>query len=145
MNKVILMGRLTADPKRIETKSGTDMCTYTLAVRRDRSKETDFFNMIAFNQNAKFALEYFNKGRQILITGKLQNSIWEDKGIKKTKTDVVIESQEFTESKHSDRAVRPEEPPMDIYEKQAEEYGRKDNSDLIGFIPPIDDEDDLPF
>lgn len=104
MNKVILMGRLTRDPDYRET-----FCKYTLAVDRLKKGETDFINCIAFGKSADFARDYFAKGIKILISGRIQTGKYTNNdGQTIHTTDVVIESQEFCESKkQADDPVPP--------------------------------------
>lgn len=94
MNKVILIGRLTRDPEDHDT-----FCKYTIAV--DRYKEgADFINCVAFNKSADFAKNYLSKGTKVAITGRIQTGKYTNKdGQTVNTTDVIIETQEFCESK----------------------------------------------
>ncbi|MGN0342230.1 MAG: single-stranded DNA-binding protein [Roseburia sp.] len=107
MNKVILMGRLTRDPE-VRYSSGDNqmaIARYSLAVdrrgRRDGDGPTaDFINCVAFGKAAEFAEKYFHKGIKIAITGRIQTGSYTNKdGQKVYTTDVVVEEQEFAESK----------------------------------------------
>lgn len=106
MNKVILMGRLTRD---VETRySGeTAIARYTLAVDRRFKREgeatADFINCVAFGKSGEFAEKYFKKGMKVAVTGRIQTGSYDDKetGKKVYTTDIVIEEQEFAESKAS--------------------------------------------
>ncbi|MCI5621294.1 MAG: single-stranded DNA-binding protein [Lachnospiraceae bacterium] len=107
MNKVILMGRLTRDPE-VRYSSGDNqmaIARYSLAVdrrgRRDGDGQTaDFINCVAFGKAAEFAEKYFHKGIKIAITGRIQTGSYTNKeGQKVYTTDVVVEEQEFAESK----------------------------------------------
>lgn len=107
MNKVILMGRLTRDPevRYSQGESATAVARYTLAVdrrfKRDNDQQTaDFINCVAFGRSAEFAERYFHKGIKIAITGRIQTgSYTNQEGQKVYTTDVVVEEQEFAESK----------------------------------------------
>ncbi|MCQ2549906.1 MAG: single-stranded DNA-binding protein [Lachnospiraceae bacterium] len=108
MNKVLLMGRLTKDPDVRYTQSGeTNMAIarYSLAVDRRRkdaegNSTADFISCIAFGKAGEFAEKYFKKGMKIAITGRIQTGSYTNKdGQKVYTTDVVIEDQEFAESK----------------------------------------------
>lgn len=107
MNKVILMGRLTRDPevRYSQGESATAVARYTLAVdrrfRRDNDQQTaDFINCVAFGKAGEFAEKYFHKGIKIAITGRIQTgSYTNQEGQKVYTTDVVVEEQEFAESK----------------------------------------------
>lgn len=94
MNKVILIGRLTRDPEDHDT-----FCKYTIAV--DRYKEgTDYINCVAFGKSADFAKNYLSKGTKVAVTGRIQTGSYKNKeGQTVYTTDVVIETQEFCESK----------------------------------------------
>lgn len=107
MNKVILMGRLTRDPeiRYSQGEQSTAVARYTIAVdrrfRRDGDQQTaDFINCVAFGRQGEFAEKYFRKGIKIAITGRIQTGSYTNKdGQRVYTTDVVIEEQEFAESK----------------------------------------------
>lgn len=111
MNKVILMGRLTRDPETRYTQQNSSqesMCVarYTLAVDRRGSKEgqqsADFISCVAFGRNGEFAEKYLRKGTKIAVTGRIQTGSYTNRdGQKVYTTDVVIEEQEFAESKRT--------------------------------------------
>lgn len=102
MNKTILCGRLTAKPELRETATKKPYCRFTMAVRRDKDT-SDFINCIAWNKTGETITKYFDKGNQILVSGRIQTSNYNDKdGNKKTTTDVVIEDFYFLEKKKSD-------------------------------------------
>ena len=107
MNKVILMGRLTRDPN-ISYSSGerqTTVARYTLAVDRRRRSDggeqtADFISCVAFDRAAEFAEKYLHQGTKIAVTGRIQTGSYTNRdGQKVYTTDVVIEEQEFAESK----------------------------------------------
>ena len=108
MNKVILMGRLTKDPDM--RGEGTALCArYTLAVDRryqkDVEQQADFINCVVFSKGAEFAEKYLKKGTKIAITGRIQTGSYTNKdGQKVYTTDVIVEEQEFAESKSSSSA-----------------------------------------
>lgn len=100
MNKVILCGRLTRDVEVKQSQSGTAYARVGIAVDRPFKKdETDFFNVIAFSKTAEFLGKYFEKGRKILLEGRIQTSSYEKDGEKRTSFDVVAEQIEFADSK----------------------------------------------
>ena len=116
MNKVILMGRLTRDPEtRVSTgDTATAVARYSLAVDRRYKKageqSADFINCISFGKSAEFAEKYFRKGMKIAIVGRLQTGSYTNKeGQKVYTTDVVIEEQDFAESKGSSPAAVQEQ------------------------------------
>lgn len=110
MNKVQLIGRLTKDPDLRQTTGEKPMsiARYTLAIDRRfnrRDEQTaDFINCVAFGNAADFSSSYFKKGLKVAVTGHLQSGSYTNKdGIKVYTTDVVIEDQEFVESKNSSK------------------------------------------
>lgn len=122
MNKVILMGRLARDP--VVRYSGQDqqmaVARYTLAVDRRRTREqeqsADFISCVAFGKAGEFAEKYFRKGMKITISGRIQTGSYTDRdGRKVYTTDIVIEEQEFAESKRegSSQSQAPAAGPVD--------------------------------
>lgn len=106
MNKVTLIGRLTADPQTRYTTGANQIAIgrYTLAVdrriKRDGEPTADFINCVVFGKGAEFADKYLQKGIKIGVTGRIQTGSYTDKDGKKVyTTDVIIEEQEFVESK----------------------------------------------
>lgn len=101
LNKVILMGRLTADPELKHTPSSIAVCSFTIAVNRSFSKdETDFIDVVAWRNTAEFVAKYFTKGQQMALCGRLQTRMWEDKsGNKRKSTEVVADEVHFADSK----------------------------------------------
>ncbi|MEE1444090.1 MAG: single-stranded DNA-binding protein [Blautia sp.] len=106
MNKVILMGRLTRDPE-VRYSAGENsmaIARYTLAVdrrfKRDGEATADFISCVAFGKQAEFAERYFRQGIRIVVTGRIQTGSYTNRdGNKVYTTDVVVEEQEFAESK----------------------------------------------
>lgn len=107
INKVILMGRLTKDPDvRYGGANNTAIARYSLAVprkfKRDNEPDCDFINCIAFGKAGEFAEKYLYKGIKIAVTGRIQTGSYTNKdGVKVYTTDVVVEEQEFAESKNA--------------------------------------------
>lgn len=107
MNKVILMGRLTKDPDiSYTTSNGNQMAIarYTLAVdrrfKRDGEQTADFIRCVAFGRSGEFAEKYFHRGTKIVAEGRIQTGSYQDKDGKTVyTTEVVVENQEFAESK----------------------------------------------
>ena len=124
MNKVILMGRLTRDPE-VRYSAGENalaIARYTLAVdrrfRRDGEANADFINCVSFGRTAEFAEKYFRQGLKIAVTGRIQTGSYTNKdGQKVYTTEVIVEEQEFAESKNAssggsmDGGFRPAERP----------------------------------
>lgn len=106
MNKVILMGRLVKNPEvRQDANGGISMARYTLAVdrmvtKKDEDPGADFINCVVFGKSAEFAKNYLRKGTKLVIEGRIQTGSYTNKNGQKVYTvDVVIERQEFAESK----------------------------------------------
>ncbi len=106
MNKVILMGRLTRDPeiRYAQNESGTAVARYTLAVdrryKREGEQNADFIGCVVFGKGAEFAEKYLQKGTKIAVTGRIQTGSYTNKeGNKVYTTDVIVDEQEFAESK----------------------------------------------
>ena len=104
-NKVILGGRLTADPELRQNPSGIAVTSFSIAVNRRYSKnaseqQTDFFNVVAWRQNAEFISRYFRKGSSICVVGTIQNRSWTDQqGQKRYATDIIVDEAHFVDSK----------------------------------------------
>lgn len=133
MNKVILLGRLTKDVE-IRYSQGREALAvgkYTLAVPRKYKQqgqpEADFISCVAFGKSAEFAERYFKKGQQVAVVGRLQISSYEGTdGIKRQKTEIVVEEQYFAEGKRNTSQDKNVAYGQDFY--------------------PVDDTDeDLPF
>ena len=103
LNKVILMGRFTAEPELKSTANGTSVTTFTLAVDRDYSKEdkqTDFITCVAWRNTAEFIGKYFSKGQLVAVDGSIQTRSYTDKdGNKRTAFEVVVNQAYFAEKK----------------------------------------------
>lgn len=112
MNKVILIGRLTRDGETRYSQGDNPMAItrYTLAVDRRGKKDgdeqtADFINCVAFGRAGEFAEKYFRKGMKVAISGRIQTGSYTNKdGVKVYTTEVVVEEQEFAESKQSNEA-----------------------------------------
>ena len=120
MNKVILMGRLTRDPE-VRYSAGDNsmaIARYTLAVdrrfgRREGEATADFIGCVAFGRSAEFAEKYFRQGLKVVVTGRIQTGSYTNRdGQKVYTTDVVVEDQEFAESKaaSAEHGVMPSAP-----------------------------------
>ena len=135
MNKVILMGRLTRDPE-VRYSENSTVARYTLAVDRRYKREgedsADFIGCVAFGKSAEFAEKYFHQGSKIAVVGRIQTGSYTNKdGVKVYTTDVVVEDQEFAESKNASASAGRTEPVA--------------NGDEFMTIPDGVDDDGLPF
>lgn len=128
LNKVIIGGRLTADPELKTTPSGVYTTTITVAVNRRYSgkngeeTQADFFNVVAWRNTAEFISKYFRKASSICIVGTLQNRNWTDKnGVKHYVTEVVADEALFVDSKSNNTATDVPSPPPTFEETEEDE------------------------
>lgn len=134
------MGRLTRDAeiRRSQGENPTTIARYTLAVdrrfKRENEQTADFISCVAFGRNAEFAEKYLHQGTKIAVTGRIQTGSYTNKdGQKVYTTDVVVEEQEFAESKATSQQ-----------NQQANNSGPAPDSDGFMNIPDGVDEE-LPF
>ena len=146
-NKVILGGRLTADPELKQTQSGIPVVSFSIAVNRryqskDAPQQTDFFNVTAWRATAEFVSKYFRKGSSICVTGSIQNRTWTDNnGQKRYATDIIADEVQFVDS----RAEGSNGASAGGYTPDA--Y-TPSYSSAAGMAPKFEDiktDDDLPF
>lgn len=138
MNKVILMGRLCADPevRYSQNQNQTAVARYRLAVdrrfKREGEQTADFISCVAFGKAAEFAEKYLRQGTKIAITGRIQTGSYTNReGQKVYTTDVVVEEQEFAESKGASGNIEGSAPQA---------------TDPDGFMSPPDGiDEELPF
>ena len=143
LNKVILMGRLTRNPevRYSQGEKATCVAKYTLAVNRrfhrEGEQDADFINCVAFGKQGEFAEKYLKQGTKIVISGRIQTGSYTNRdGVKVYTTDVVIEEQEFAESK---KAAETSSTPKNT-------QGVKSNPEDDGFMTiPEGVEEELPF
>lgn len=140
MNKAILMGRLTKDPEvRYSTgENATAIARYTLAVdrrfKRDGEPTADFISCVAFGRSGEFAEKYLHKGIKIAVVGRIQTNNYTNKdGIKVYTTEVVVEEQEFAESKAASES----------HETKPATNQNRGSEDFMNV--PDDADDELPF
>lgn len=144
MNRVILMGRLTRDPavRYSQGERAIAIARYTLAVDRrvrrnnDSDQTADFINCIAFDKAGEFAEKYFRQGMRVLVSGRIQTGSYTNKdNVKVYTTDIVIEDQEFADSKGAAAAGNSQESNQSQY------------TDEEGFmnIPDGVEDEGLPF
>lgn len=150
MNRVILMGRLTRDPD-VRYSAGdnsTAVARYTLAVDRRFSRRedngngqnADFIGCVAFGKSAEFAEKYLHQGTKIVITGRIQTGSYVNRdGQKVYTTDVVVEDQEFAESKAADSGSKSENPNQ----QNSRNTAPVDESGFMNIPEGLDEE--LPF
>lgn len=131
LNKGILMGRLTRDPELRHTQSGTAVCSFTLAIDRDRKdangeKQTDFIDCVAWSKQAEFVAQWFSKGMMAIVVGRIQSRKWQDQnGNNRTAIEINCEEVSFGETK-----------------KNRDSNSGRQNSD---FADMLDEDSDVPF
>ena len=144
LNKIIIMGRLTADPVLRRTGSGLAVASFRVAVERDypnkdtREKEVDFIDCVAWRQTGEFVSKWFTKGSMIVVSGRLQIRNWVDKdGNKRTTAEIVADDVYFGESK-KDKDQREDSNKYGFNSGYSYSFDSKGN-------PYIDDDEELPF
>jgi len=151
MNKVILLGRLTKDPEMRYTQSNEPMAIarYTIAVnrrfKRDGEPDADFIPCVAFGKAGEFAERFFKKGMMVCVSGRIQVRSWEDQsGQKRWSTEVVLDEQDFAESKSSFQSRSNNESYPDEQQYSAPVAVSNEPEGFSTISETIDDED-LPF
>ena len=130
LNKLILMGRLTADPELKTTQSGASVTSFTLAVERNfrqgNERKTDFVNCVAWRNTAEFIAKYFGKGQLMAIDAELQSRSYENsQGNKVTVWEAVVNNAYFAGGKNEGSATNGDTPLA--------EYGNLPNDDDLPF------------
>ena len=147
LNKVVLCGRLTADPELKQTQNGIAVVSFTLAVNRrfvksadgSNNSQADFINLVAWRQTAEFIARYFKKGSSLCVTGSIQTRSWSDtQGQKRYATEVVVDEAMFVDSRNDGAGASQYMPDA---------YGSPSFAST-GDAPNFEDvkaDDDLPF
>ena len=142
LNKVILMGRLTADPELKYTPSNVAVCSFTIAVDRSYAKpgeqrKADFIPIVTWRNTAKFVSKHFMKGQLINVCGSLQTRSWDDsQGNKRFATEVIVEEVNFC----GDNRNNQKDPLNEVVNAMGgTQYPPQ------GFTPVEPTDDDLPF
>jgi len=148
MNKIFVMGRLTADPELSRTASGISVCKFNVAVprpkRKDAEQETDFFSVQAWRGTADFVSKYFSKGKKILVTGTLRNNNFVGRdGVKRYENVIVAENIEFVGDKTNAEASEPNISTPEMHDTTIRSDNYPDYPDLEDFEEVIDS--DVPF
>ena len=145
LNKVILGGRLTADPELRQTPQGVSVVSFSIAINRKYNKNneqqtSDFINCVAWRSTAEFICKHFGRGSSICVTGSLQTRSWTDSKTneKRYATDVVVEEAKFVDSKSDNSSAERYTTPLQHGSENAE------NFDSATFTELGDDEK-LPF
>ncbi|NLW03215.1 MAG: single-stranded DNA-binding protein [Clostridiaceae bacterium] len=155
MNKVILMGRLVADPETRYTQNNISVSRFRLAVNRQVRQQqegqptADFFDIVAWRGTADFVSRYFRKGMQVLVEGYLRNNNWKDQqGNRHYRTEIHCENVFFADSKR-DRDSTPSGAPSynnTVPGPAPQDLGGMQQPDSgDGYYPFSGDDEDLPF
>lgn len=121
LNRIIIMGRLTAAPELKRTQSGTAYCRFSLAVDRDfkgqnGEKETDFIDVVAWRNTAEFICQYFGKGRMAVVEGRLQIRDWKDQSGNARRSAEVVADNVYSGDSKRDAAPSAGKPPQQMQE-----------------------------
>ena len=150
MNKVILMGRLTRDPdvRYSQGENASAFARYTLAVdrrfRRDGEATADFIGCVAFGRQAEFAEKYYRQGLKIVVSGRIQTGSYTNRdGQKVYTTEVVVEEQEFAESKSASDNYAASHPQTSAPAPSMPAPGAASADGFMNIPDGIDEE--LPF
>ena len=151
LNKVILMGHMTADPELKQTTNGISVCSFSIGVNRRYSKadqgqqSVDFINIVSWRQQAEFVSRYFKKGSSIIVCGSLQTRNWTDnQGQKRYATEVVADEVSFGAPAASQNAGAADRGNAQAYTPTA--YGAPAfNSATETNFEEIPGDDSLPF
>ncbi len=155
LNKVVLIGNLTADPELRQTPNGISVCRFTIAINRRFSRNNDqgqqsadFITIVAWRERAEFVSRYFRKGRPILVCGQIQSRNWTDpQGAKHYATEVVADEVSFVESKSDGTGAQGGGAPAgqgSSYTPDAYGTPAYSNGGSSGF-EEIPNDSDLPF
>lgn len=151
-NKVILGGRLTADPELKQTGSGIAVVSFSIAVNRrfankeSQQREVDFFNVTAWRSNAEFVSRFFRKGSSICVVGSIQNRSYVDQqGQKRYVTDVVADEVHFVDAR-SDNPAYGQGQGQYTPDSYTPSYASEPSGgNAAPRFEEVKDDDDLPF
>lgn len=120
MNKLVLIGRLTKDPELRETRNGTKLCCFSIAVKKkySKDKDADFFDLTAWNGLAETIHTYFKKGQQIAIEGHLEMRKWEKDGKTRNILNIIVENFDFVGDKPNEKDEQKKSPYYGEYYKE---------------------------
>ncbi len=152
LNRVVLQGRLAADPELRQTPNGVSVASFRIGVSRNYNREqTDWINIVAWRQTAEFVKKYFFKGNLILLEGSIQTRTYQDRdGNNRSAVEVVADQVYFAESKGSSSAGRSAaQAPSNFPTPEQFSEPAKGQGFSIGNISDYEeidtDDDDLPF
>lgn len=145
LNRIILQGRLGADPELRTTNTGTEVATVNIAVDRDKKspdgeRKADWFTVVAWRKTAEFLTRYFTKGSTVIVEGRLQMRSYTDRdGNKRSAAEVIADSIYFGDTKRDERNRQNDKPQArEERNRESEEPQAVEFSDLM-------DDNELPF
>lgn len=143
MNKVILMGRIVADPEIRYTQNNVPVCRFRLAVNKrgkpkDGHPSAEFLKIVSWRSTAEFAGKYFKKGMQVLVEGHLRTHSWDDNGTKRYEEYTQADQLYFADSKRDRSSDTPQGKP----DATGPQYT---TSTEEGYYSLSEDDEDLPF
>ncbi|MCE7936454.1 single-stranded DNA-binding protein [Candidatus Saccharibacteria bacterium CPR2] len=152
-NQVVLMGNLTRDPELRTTPKGQSVCSFSVAVNRSWSNaqgeaqdSVDYFDIVAWAKLAELVNQYLQKGRRVLVVGRLQNQTWEQDGQKRKRTEIVASDITFLDSGSGSGSSFADNDSQASSESKSKKNSA-DTSDVV--IEDIDDKpvdlSDIPF
>lgn len=117
-NTVVLDGRLTKDPELKSTSTGKKVCSFTIANnKRGKDEGANFIDCVAWEGRGETIAKYFNKGSQIVVTGHLDQQVWEKDGQKRSKLEVIIDDFSFVGKKEDNTSTPADnDAPIDLSE-----------------------------
>ena len=149
LNKVVLAGHLTATPELRQTPNGVSVTSFSIAINRRFSKNTegqsqnanvDFINLVAWRNQAEFITRYFKKGSAICVTGSIQSRSWTDQqGAKRYATEVLVDEAFFVDSSNNQGGYSIQ----DSFEQPAPQFSSAPSAETQ--FEDMSSDDDLPF
>jgi single-strand DNA-binding protein len=149
LNKVIIIGRMTADPDLKNTSSGNSVTNFSVATNRywtdkqgQKQEQTEFHNVVVWGRQAEIVNQFLNKGALVMIEGRLQTRSWEGKdGTKRYTTEIVAENVQFGPKSSGITQTQSNFKPASKNKKEEEEEIEDDFPEID--IDDLDDEDDI--
>ncbi len=153
LNHIVIMGRLVQDPVLRTTQAGVNVASFTVAVDRDfggrdgSERQTDFIDCVAWRQTGEFVNKYFQKGRMIVVSGRLQSRKWQDReGNNRTSWEISADNVYFGDSKRDSEGSGSFAPPSGGYSSYDAPRQNVPTPQVTSSpFAELEDEGDLPF
>ena len=141
MNLTSFVGRLTADPELKQTPNGVSVCSFTLAVKRPKVKDTtDFINYVAWRQSAEYLSKYGRKGSTVAVTGALTTRAFEDKnGNKRTAYEILVDALSLLSDSNSSA------PKQGVTQGENNATAPYSAGGDVEYVEMMSDDSELPF